>query len=269
MERKFKLGLIVALYLSKYDLKAVERLGFDSRRHAFREVGQKLNVNHNTIKHMRDQFDIIYSHRAGYHQVPLPPSRAEVAEKYSNLSEMALYEIVKDILSESNESINDVNSYVNVLDISEEKDENKKKKSKEITEYTSTRGITGIKAEEFFKDQFIKGNVIGFANNELVDTRQDGTGYDYKLIGEPEFYFEVKGLAAEKGGILFTDKEWAVAKEKQDQYVLVFITNINQDPKMHLISNPYQKLYPKKNIYTTISINWAVDASQFPFLKAY
>jgi hypothetical protein len=265
MEKKFKLGLIVALYLSKYDLKAVERLGFDSRRHAFREVGQKLNVNHNTIKHMRDQFDTIYSHRAGYHQVPLPPSRAEVVEKYSNLSEMALYEIVIDILNENNDSLNDINSYVNVLNISEESDENRKKKSKETSEYTSTRGITGIKAEEFFKDQFINGKVIGFASNELVDTRQDGSGYDYKLMGEPEIYFEVKGLAAEKGGILFTDKEWAVAKEKQDQYILVFITNINQDPKIHLIKNPYQKLKPKKNIYTTISVNWAVDASQVTY----
>jgi hypothetical protein len=262
MERKFKLGLIVALYLSKYDLQAVERLGYKSRRQAFREVGQKLNVNQYTIKHMRDQFDTIYSHRAGYHQVPLPPSRAEVAEKYSHLSEVALYEIVMDILNENSDSMDEIESYVNILDISKEKDENKKGKNKETPEYTS-RGITGIKAEILFKEQFNNGSISGFANRELIDTRQDGSGYDFKLKGEPETYFEVKGLAAEKGGILFTDKEWTVAKEKQDQYILVFITNIDQEPKLQLIKNPYQKLTPLKNIYTTINVNWAVDASQF------
>ncbi|MEF2097320.1 DUF3883 domain-containing protein [Bacillus sp. CFBP9009] len=262
MEKKFKLGMIIALYLSKYDQKAVDRLGYKSRREAFREVGKKLDVNHFTIKHMRDQFDTIYSHRAGYHQVSLPPSRAEVAEKYSELSELAFYEIVKDILSESNDK-DDIESYVNVLDLSEEKDEiNKKRKNRGTIEYTS-RGITGVRAEEFFKEQFYKGKLSEFSNGELVDTRQDGSGYDFKLIGEPEVYFEIKGLTAQKGGVLFTDKEWAVAKEKQDQYILVFITNLNQEPQIELIKNPYQKLKPQKNISTTITVNWSVDATQF------
>ncbi len=261
MEKKFKLGLIVALYLSKYDSSAVERLGYKSRREAFREIGLKLNVNHNTIKHMRDQFDTIFSHRAGYHQSPMPPSRLEVAEKYSTLSESALYEIVIDILNQNNESKNDIELYVNVLSL-DEKPENDNGTKREKIEYT-TRGITGLKAEDFFREKFKKGEITGFNNyRELIDTRQEGTGYDFKLNGEPEVFFEVKGLIAEKGGILFTDKEWETAKKKQEQYILVFITNINHEPHIQLIKNPYQKFNPRKNINKTITVNWAVDESQ-------
>ncbi|WHY96631.1 DUF3883 domain-containing protein [Peribacillus simplex] len=261
MERKFKLALIVAFYLSKYDLKAAHDLGYKSRRQAFRGVGEKINVNQYTIKHMRDQFDTVLSHRAGYHQSPLPPSRAEVVEKYSFLSEMALFEIVKDILNFSMENHENIESYVKVLEEVEEKDNKNKKKAKVSTEYT-TRGITGIKAEELFLTEFKEGKINGFSDGALIDTRQDGTGYDFKLPGDPDIYFEVKGLASEKGGLLFTDKEWAVAKEKQEEYILVFITNISEEPNIQIIRNPYMKLKPNKNIYTTITVNWAVDASQ-------
>lgn len=257
MENKFKRALIVAYYLSKFDLKAAKNLGYKSRTEAFREIGNKINVNHFTIKQMRDQFDTLHGHRRGYHQFPLPPSRVEVAEKYKSLSEIGLNEIVKDIINDSSENYQNLDTYVDILDTSDEKDREKIKGSNKYT----TRGITGVLAEEIFKNDFSEGKIKGFSG-ELIDNRQKGSGYDFKSTGNPEYFFEVKGLAIEKGGIMFTDKEWAVAQEKREQYILVFIRNINEEPNIQLISDPFGKLKPNKNIVKTITVNWAIDASQ-------
>ncbi|MDG0032698.1 DUF3883 domain-containing protein [Priestia sp. Y58] len=252
MENKFKLALIIAFYLSKFDMKAVRNLDYRSRAEAFREIGDKLDVNRYTIKQMRDQFDTLHSHRKGYYQFPLPPSRIEVAEKYKLLSEQALREIVKDIIHSNNKA---TESYLSVLDIASDQED------KNIRREYGSRGITGLKAEEIFIEEFSKGN-ISKLSGELLDTRQYGCGYDFELVGNPNYFFEVKGLATKKGSLAFTDKEWEVASKLKENYVLVFIKNINDTPEIQLVINPYEKLRAKKKVYTTISVNWNVDIGQ-------
>ena len=69
----------------------------------------------------------------------------------------------------------------------------------------------------------------------------------------------MKGLASTDGGILFTNKEWQTAVKSQDNYFLAVVRNISSNPEITFIKNPASKLTPKKNIYTTVQLNWTVS----------
>ena len=100
-------------------------------------------------------------------------------------------------------------------------------------------------------------------NGVLNDCRDLGCGYDF-LIKSPEFdtYIEVKGMAEISCGILFTDKEWSIANAYGENYYLCIVKNILDNPQIIFIQNPASKLKPKKNIFTTIQINWSVTEKE-------
>ncbi len=100
MKKGNELALRVAYYLSKYDKKAYESLGFSSSTRAHEKIGQTLSVNPNTVKNMRDDFDSIHPNpRRGWHQRDLRPSRKKVVEMLEGLSEEELRDAVVGILS--------------------------------------------------------------------------------------------------------------------------------------------------------------------------
>ncbi|PWW32308.1 uncharacterized protein DUF3883 [Cytobacillus oceanisediminis] len=258
MEKNHKLALIVAFYLSKFNKKALLNLNFSNFTEAFRVIGEILNVKQNTIKNMRDEFDPLYPNgRQGWYQRELRPSRLAVLEQYDELSEEALNEIVKEIISPANTKINEnIEQYVSIINSGDNDDISLQRS------YTyTTRGITGKKAEDLFIEYFNKGLINGFSG-DLIDRRQDGCGYDFETKDEPKFIFEVKGLLGEAGGINLTDKEWRVAKELKDKYILVLISNIENDPNINIYSNPYNTFIPSKVIARSISINWIIDSKQ-------
>ena len=82
-------------------------------------------------------------------------------------------------------------------------------------------------AENLFEEDF-KTNLT-LPKGELKDCRDNGCGYDYEILSQDGsiFYIEVKGLASNGGGILFTSKEWNVALEKLDKYYLCIVKNVN------------------------------------------
>lgn len=167
-------------------------------------------------------------------------------EKYGEISEDGLLEIVKDLIYLSTED------YEDIIEILTEEELNNK----------NFRGITGKKAEEIFMEYFNSGRVLNYQGH-LIDTRNDGCGFDFKLEGEAPQVFEVKGLSSVSGGISFTDKEWRVAKQLQEKYTLVVINEVFREPSLKYINNPYQKLNPTKAIQKVISINWNVKWNDF------
>ena len=71
----------------------------------------------------------------------------------------------------------------------------------------------------------------------LLDRRDDGCGYDYELITNNSIkYIEVKGLAGNEGGMSFTAKEWEMAKKHQDDYFVVLVKNVGNEPSFLLLS---------------------------------
>ncbi|KYG27727.1 DUF3883 domain-containing protein [Alkalihalobacillus trypoxylicola] len=258
MENNHKLALIISYYLSRFDKTALINLNYDTNTQAFQEIGETLKVKPNTIKNMRDEFDPLHPNsRKGWYQRELRPSRLEVLERYSHFSEDALTEVVKDILRDyaSNSSIKEnIQTYINDI----ENDDVVKETSNHT--YT-TRGITGKKAEELFEVFFREGEIEGLTG-DLIDRREDGCGYDFEMEESPFYVFEIKGLLVKHGGILFTDKEWSVAKKFGKRYYLIVINNIAESPSVTIIRNPYECLNPSKSVYTSIDVNWSVKSNQ-------
>lgn len=57
---------LVAYYLSKFDLRAVERLGYVTRTEAMRYMSLKLDSDNEYIKRRRQEFGVLTgSHRCG------------------------------------------------------------------------------------------------------------------------------------------------------------------------------------------------------------
>lgn len=246
MNNNHILALYVGYYLSRFDKEAYHNLGFKTQKQAHQLIGQVLNVNPNTIKNMRDEFDPIHGHRVGWHQRSMSPSRVNVVNALQNLSEHDIRDIVQDILTSSGA---DIDTLINI-NVVETKD---KRNLKYIL-----RGPTGRKAEEYFIDYHLKTSLP--IKGDLKDTRDLGCGYDFEIHSQNEIHFiEVKGLAKEKGGVLFTNKEWNEARKHKEKYILILVKNINSFPSVKIIKNPALVLSPKKNLYASINIQWSVS----------
>jgi len=240
------LALYVGYYLSRFNKKAYINLGYKTQKQAHHSIGKILKVNPNTIKNMRDEFDPIHGHRVGWHQRSMSPSRVNVVNALQDLSEPDIRGIVNDIIA--NSGLN-TDILLNILN----RDTEHKQNSKYVL-----RGPTGRKAEEYFINYHSKTALP--IKGTLKDTRDLGCGYDFEIHSENEVYFiEVKGLAKEKGGLLFTNREWIEAQKYKEKYILILIKNLEAVPEIKIIKNPAVVLYPKKNLYTSINIQWSVS----------
>lgn len=237
---KQKKLLITAFYLAKFNEEAVRNLGYVGFSEAFNTIGEKLEYSPNSVKNRRDDFDPLFEYRAGWHQIELRKSHLEIVDSFDHLSEEALRAIVFDLLDEGSSV-----EFFSPVDV-----------PRQAPTYT-TRGVTGKKAEAFFKDWFAKY----YPDDVLVDTRDLGCGYDFE-VESSDSVFEVKGLSGDSGGILFTDKEWMIAAEKQEDYHLVLVKECFSDgPTVEVFSNPHLKFNPKKQITTVINVNWGMSSS--------
>jgi hypothetical protein len=251
MEPRNKLALYVAYYLARFNTIAYANLGFKTMLEAHNNIGKILGVNPHTIKNMRDQFDPIYGHCVGWYQVPLSPSRLAVVAALENLDENSIKEIVLEILSlNTNKGGQVIEDLINIIP-----------KNEEESERYILRTLTGKAAEEYFIKYYSVNNLPIKGN--LIDTRDLGVGYDFRIETEHDkYYIEVKGLSELSGGLLFTNKEWETAQSEKENYILCIVSSAENNPTIKFVRNPFSILFPKKYIYTTIQVNWVVSEKQ-------
>jgi len=248
------LAIIVAFYLSKFNK---EGLGFKTDSEAFKTIAQVLDIKKNYIKFRRDEFDIIHPWRQGWKR-KMDNRIIKSVEALQDIEEPDLRNIVLNILNDASyrnsEGVKQITSiFENV------------KQEKLVPGKFILRTPTGNAAEDFFEKYFEKtGHPI---SGKLIDTRDLGVGYDYRIEGKKIAYVEVKGLTPSAGGILFTSKEWIVANEKGDNYFLCIISNLGHSPSIAFIQNPAGKLLAKQNIYTSIQISWSVTQKQISSIR--
>jgi hypothetical protein len=255
MNENHKLALYVSYYLARFDKVAYEKLDFGNQSQTHHRIGELLSVKPSSVQNWRDEFDPLFGHRARWYQRPLSPSRVQVANALNNLPEQEVYLIVKRILTEQSYENPDLKILTEVVD---ETSENKDSRF-------ILRAPTGKKAEEYFINYFKKEGKPH--KGELVDTRDLGCGYDFEILkGANKYLIEVKGLSKQSGGILLTNKEWETAKSAGNTYYIALVSNLEEQPKVEFIRNPYEILLPKENIIKTIQVNWSVSAKQ---LKEY
>lgn len=250
MEINHKLTLYVTYYLARFNKIALKNLGYKNWESSFLDISDKLGVKKHSVRNWRDEFDPLFGYRAGWHQRPMSPSRTNVALALENLDEPEIRAIVEDILSGKIQ--NDSENLNYLLSIAEE-NSNRDKNTLFIL-----RGPTGKKAEQFFIEYHRVNNLP--VTGKLIDTRDLGCGYDFEITSRATKHFiEVKGLAANTGGILFTNKEWEKAKQEREKYIVCLVTNINDSPEISFINNPFEKLNPKTNIIQTVQVQWSVS----------
>lgn len=83
---------IIAYYLSKYDMDAIEKLGYSSRSEAFKQIGQCFGKNNNYLKRLRDEYDVVTSsHRNGQRNRPPRQRILDTAEhlKYFSFEQLS------------------------------------------------------------------------------------------------------------------------------------------------------------------------------------
>jgi hypothetical protein len=246
------LALIVTYYLSRFDRFAYQQLGYGSMRATHAEIGRRLNVKANSVKNMRDEFDSIHDNpRAGWYQRPLRPSRARVVEAFQNLSVEDLHDVVLEILSDPQlKGSQDLAITVEAI--------SKEKKGEPVF---IIRGPTGRKAEEFFQSHHQKN--MAPVPGKLIDCRDLGCGYDFEIRNNGRtLLIEVKGTDGDTGGIVFTSKEWLVAQNMEDSYILAIVRNVSSTPSIRFIRNPASVLHPRKSIFTTVQVSWSVSNNE-------
>ena len=96
-----------------------------------------------------------------------------------------------------------------------------------------------------------------FQNCKIEDARIFGDGYDFQIIKGSDFLLaEVKGVKMEVGSIRMTKNEFEKAKEYQNAYFLVVVSNLAEVPKITPIENPVKRLKLKENKIISSQINY-------------
>ncbi len=246
MDRNRILGLVCGYYLSRFDEAAYERLGYVTKNDTHAALAQVLDVPPNTIKNWRDEFDPIHENpRQGWHQRPMTRSRVRTVDALGHLTEFELYSIVSDFLATP--TGNSANELVQAIGNETDDDD-------QSAEY-GLRGPTGHAAEMLFQT-YHQNEQLPQAGS-LIDCRHEQCGYDYRIESDTGQYFiEIKGLAAASGGISFTNKEWQTALDNGDDYYLVVVKNIDEQPEFVIIQNPANNLDAQMRVYTTIQTSW-------------
>ena len=115
----------VAYYLSKYNMKAVNSLGYDKFSDAFKGLGNILDQKPATIKNMRDSYDPYFDNgRVGWYQRELTGTAKEIYDKYYDVEESKLLKEVKLILDKYKNRYIDNNKKHITLKISDNSEKN-------------------------------------------------------------------------------------------------------------------------------------------------
>lgn len=243
--------IFISYYLSRFNEEAIRNLGYQTWKHAFEDLSEKLKINKHTIKNWRDEFDPFHGHRAGWHQRSPRKLITHILSQFEQLEEFDVRQIVLEIIKGNPIDIP-------IIDNSDEKETS--------NPIFILRGPTGRKAEMYFVE-YHRLNNLPHAG-KLIDTRDLGCGYDFEIIsGDTRYFVEVKGLANNQGGILLTNKEWGKAEKEKDNYIICLISNLDETPVITFIKDPYAKLNPKKNIIQTIQIQWSVSNNELEVHK--
>lgn len=239
-------AIVVSYYLSRFNDEALENLGYKTWNDAFADLSQKLQINKHTIKNWRDEFDPFHGYRAGWHQRQPRKTISNIISQFEQLEEYDIRQVVEEIIIGNKIELPEIdNSETTVIS----------------NPVFILRGPTGKKAEQFFIEYHRNNNspVAG----ELIDTRDLGCGYDFEIKSESDQHFiEVKGLASNIGGLLFTNKEWETAKQERTKFTVCLVSNIDDNPEISFINDPFSKLNPRKNIIQTVQVQWAVSNNE-------
>lgn len=100
---------------------------------------------------------------------------------------------------------------------------------------------TGLEAELYFMNNY--NEISTFKNGVLEDARLYGDGYDFQInVNESNYLAEIKGIREKKGRFRLTEKEFLMASEYKNDYIITLVLNMNDLPTFLTIENPIHNL---------------------------
>ena len=119
--------------------------------------------------------------------------------------------------------------------------------------------LTGQKAENFFMVNYEK--IDTFTSGILEDARFFGDGYDFQIEVKNHFFLtEIKGLRSNYGSIRMTKNEFNKAQEYQNNYALIVISDLDDQPQMNVIFNPIARINFRQETTTSTQLNYHSDS---------
>jgi hypothetical protein len=242
--------ILVGLYLSKYDLLGVRKLGFESFVEAFNVIGYALGSKPANIKNYRDEFDPLFSNpRKGWHKRTTRDYCLAVLENYKGLDFETFTGLVGSFFGydQNADSVNTASP--------DERDE--------ATSCFAQRLITGLAAEHYFES--VQGGLPEFKGYIRENTTRLGCGYDFRLSAEPDdkefLAVEVKGMKSQTGNLVMTPKEYRVAESLRSRFFLFVVRNFRESPSHEIFQNPLSgPLQFRKIERVTVQISWLTSA---------
>jgi hypothetical protein len=227
--------ILIGLFLSKFDKKGLETLGFSGFMEAYNTLGLAIGAKPLSIRNYRDEFDPYFSNpRIGW-QRPMKEYCKTFFNCYSSLNFDDFSDLIKTFLIPNYE----IEKIVEKI--------NEKDKSESIAK----RLITGKSAEEYFKINYM--TIDQFKGYELKDTTNLACGFDFKLSYKTNFYcIEVKGVNLNMGSVIMTEKEFSIANELRRQYCLFVVMNFVEKPYHQLFFDPINSRLDFKKIERNI-----------------
>ncbi|MFA6186135.1 MAG: DUF3883 domain-containing protein [Phycisphaerae bacterium] len=114
---------------------------------------------------------------------------------------------------------------------------------------------TGQEAEFYFLHNY--QSVPVFQNGIIEDARNFGDGYDFQVVKDSNYLLaEVKGVKTDIGSIRMTKNEFEKAREYENDYFLVVVSNLIEVPKITPIENPVKQLKLTENKIVSTQINY-------------
>jgi hypothetical protein len=239
--------ILVGLYLSKYDLPGLKKLGFENFMEAFNVIGYALGSKPASIKNYRDEFDPLFPNgRKGWHKRRTRDYCLEVFEEYSGLDFEAFTGLVKSFFGyDENMSSETVST--------QQQDEG--------ASAFAQRLITGLAAEQYFES--VQPDIPEFKGYIMENTTRFGCGYDFRLRTEPNhkdfLAVEVKGLKEQTGSLSMTSKEYDVASALRERFFLFVVRNFRESPFYEIFQDPLSGgLHFRKTERVTVQVSWLV-----------
>ncbi len=242
---------LIGYGLAKFDMRFVKCFGFKTKTSFYENIVQRgIADTIGTVKNRQDLFDPFFDNngRKGWWQK---------GDAY----------IHRKIHIDSLFGLLDVDDFTKIArSYLQGKSSIPAKTDEEISPLAKTKfkqlQITGREAELFFMNNF--NGIDFFQNGVLEDARMFGDGYDFQIDVRRHFFLaEIKGLRTDYGSIRMTQKEFKTAKEYENDYALVVVTNLDGVPRMNIVFNPTNKINftmqtinSKQINYHTSSLKW-------------
>jgi hypothetical protein len=249
-------AIICALFLSRFDKKALFALGFQNWTEAFNVISLSLNVSYNSINQYRNIFDYYFPNsRKGWDKNKIGPRQKEMETLnfYKDYTFDEMLNIVQNIIFGVNFDL----PIDWVLKMNKKTDDNFSEMENSKNQNTlAKRLMTGQAAENYFLN--IYQDLDLFKGGKLEDTRTFGCGFDFKIEhNSNSFAVEVKGLAQKSGNLLLTDKEYQTAFYLKENFILFVVKNFAQEPDHLILPDPiYSNLNFRKIEKEIIQISY-------------